>query len=232
MRLLAPARPVEVGKLATVRFSVRDDRDADHPSWSAGWDWGDGTVDITRLGAGTSVGGGGRVQVRGQHAYRAPGVYTVRIGLTDGSGKPTYGYRYVTVRREPHEIAGCGWITPAKGDRTPFGFLLGVPASSNAGYLMLRYRTAEFDVEALKLGWVMHESSEALHFGGVARVSGHRGEHQFRADTAGGSSGARRRRRLSFSLYAPGDIAGRDSPLHRVSGVVWPGRIEPLSPQS
>jgi probable HAF family extracellular repeat protein len=69
-------------------------RDADPgDSHRATWAWGDGAR-TTAIVSERS----GRANVSGQHAYRSPGTYTVRLTVTDSGGRSTTVHRNVVVR--------------------------------------------------------------------------------------------------------------------------------------
>jgi probable HAF family extracellular repeat protein len=69
-------------------------RDADPgDSHRATWTWGDGTTAI-----GTVSERSGRGNVSGQHAYRSPGSYSVKLTVTDSSGRSTSVQRAVVVQ--------------------------------------------------------------------------------------------------------------------------------------
>ncbi|MGH2445086.1 MAG: hypothetical protein ACRDGD_03505, partial [Candidatus Limnocylindria bacterium] len=52
--------------------------------------------------------------------------------------------------------------------------------------------------------------------------------HPYRVDVrrVSDARGSRRGQRLIMSVYAPATVPGHDSPMHRVSGLVRPGRID------
>lgn len=99
---VAKARPLVgaidvVGKLRAGRllsfsasFTDTDGREVH----KAVWDWGDGNRE-----AGTVSERKGSGSVSGQHAYRAPGEYRVRLTVTDSSGKRTVVERTLLVQR-------------------------------------------------------------------------------------------------------------------------------------
>ncbi|MDQ2688852.1 MAG: hypothetical protein M3Y29_01070, partial [Chloroflexota bacterium] len=65
----------------------------------------------------------------------------------------------------------------------------------------------------------------SVHFGGTAAFGDGPGRHAFRVDVHA-QPGNRPRQQLTMSLYAPGAVPGRDSPVHRVSGPIRPGRVD------
>jgi probable HAF family extracellular repeat protein len=69
-------------------------RDADPgDSHRATWAWGDGASATATVSERS-----GRGNVSGQHAYRSPGTYTVKLTVTDSSGRSTTVHRRVVVQ--------------------------------------------------------------------------------------------------------------------------------------
>jgi probable HAF family extracellular repeat protein len=68
-------------------------KDADlHDTHKATWSWGDGKQDTGIVGARNGTG-----SVSGQHAWYKPGVYVVRLTVTDNRGRSATVKRTVTV---------------------------------------------------------------------------------------------------------------------------------------
>ena len=99
------ARP---GALLTFTAGFRDSdlRDAHTASWS----WGDGDA-----GAGNVASVQGRGAVSGQHAYRAPGVYKVRLTVSDSGGERSVAQSTVVVGASGVVLAGDGRFLSARG---------------------------------------------------------------------------------------------------------------------
>lgn len=68
-------------------------RDADtRDTHTAVWDWGDGAANTATVSEKNGAG-----SASGQHAYRAPGSYKVKLSVTDSSGRSTSMHRQVLV---------------------------------------------------------------------------------------------------------------------------------------
>jgi probable HAF family extracellular repeat protein len=67
------------------------------------WSWGDGSKD-----SGTVSEKNGSGNVSGEHSYRKAGIYTVKLTITDSSGKSTTVQRTVTVCGAGASLAGQG----------------------------------------------------------------------------------------------------------------------------
>ncbi|KQQ86571.1 hypothetical protein ASF77_19920 [Massilia sp. Leaf139] len=90
-------------------------RDVDvRDTHKAVWSWGDGSKT-----AATLSGKNGTGSVSGQHAYRAPGIYTVRLTITDSTGKSSTAERKVVVAESGTAVAGQGaFASPANAAST------------------------------------------------------------------------------------------------------------------
>lgn len=79
-------------------------KDADlRDTHKATWTWGDGSKE-----AGTVNAKNGAGSVSGQHAYRKPGIYTVKLTIVDSSGKSTTVQRTVAVCGSGAALASQG----------------------------------------------------------------------------------------------------------------------------
>lgn len=100
--------PIKLGGAARVNTPLAVSasfRDADlRDTHRATWSWGDGSKDD----AGAVAGKHGAGTVSGKHTYRAAGVYTVKLTVTDSSGKSATVQRTVTVRAPGASISGEG----------------------------------------------------------------------------------------------------------------------------
>jgi PKD repeat protein len=112
--ITAPVSPVQLGTTINVSAAFTDPGAAD--TFSAVWTWDDGTTS------------GGTVSdhiVSGTHLYAVPGVYTVRLTVTDddgGAGILTYQY-VVVYDPTGGFVTGGGWFTDsASGSKIHFGF--------------------------------------------------------------------------------------------------------------
>lgn len=90
---------VNVALNFSASFKDADPRDTHVATWT----WGDGSRE-----RGTVSGRNGVGNVDGQHAYRKPGIYTVRLTITDSGGKSTTVQRTVAVCASGAALAGAG----------------------------------------------------------------------------------------------------------------------------
>jgi hypothetical protein len=113
----APAAPVAVINAVPVSITF-----ADNNLVSALIEWGDGSADSYAAGSGNVI--------AGSHLYGAPGLYTLKVILTDACDAQTSGiYEYVMVNAPADGfITGGGWIN------SPAGALVGTTAMGKASY--------------------------------------------------------------------------------------------------
>lgn len=215
LRLLAPAGPVNSGRLATVHARYR----ASPSSLSTRWEWDDGAVEHAELEIGDA-------RTRRSHRYAGPGVYRVTVRIGPRGDEPSQ-VRYVTVRTDV-QAAASGWIRDASSATPiPFGFLITPADEDRDGTILLRCALGVEEMRATELIWLFVTDPGSLHFGGIASIGSSDARHPFRVDAGSTVSGARHpTQRLTMSIYAAGAVPGHHSPLHRLSGPVRPGRIE------
>lgn len=216
LRLLAPADPVADGRLAAVRASFRSAL----ANVLATWEWEDGARDETEIGAAALV------HARRTHRYAGSGVY--RVGVRLGDAGDAVATRYVAVRVDG-QIAGSGWVRdPSAPGPVPFGFLVTPAHDGGDDAIELRCLLGSEELRATGVSWLFVAQAGSLHFGGSATIGERDGSHPFRVDVHGMHT-ARGRQQLSMSVYPPGTVPGRDSPLHRIAGPIRPGRVDPGS---
>jgi sugar lactone lactonase YvrE len=112
--ITAPVNPIQLGTSVNVSAAFTDPGTAD--TFTAVWTWDDTT---------TSSGTVTNRNVTGSHLYTAPGVYTVRLTVTDDDGGAgTSTFQYVVVYDPTGGfVTGGGWFTdPATGSKAHFGF--------------------------------------------------------------------------------------------------------------
>jgi probable HAF family extracellular repeat protein len=112
--------PAVVNRLLTFSAAFRDADAGD--THKATWHWGDGQVDTGIVSESHGAG-----SVSGQHAYRAAGIYTVRLTVTDSNGKSTTVQRTVVVCAHASASVGAGMFL------SPPGALKAAPARGDAG---------------------------------------------------------------------------------------------------
>jgi PKD repeat protein len=113
----APATPVAVINAVPVSITF-----ADNNLTGAIIEWGDGSSDTYAAGANNLI--------AGSHLYNAPGLYTLKVTLTDACGAQATGtYEYVMVNAPADGfITGGGWIN------SPAGALVGTSTMGKASY--------------------------------------------------------------------------------------------------
>lgn len=109
-----PSDPIPVGTTVELRAALSDPDAGD--THAALWDWGDGTSS-----AGTLAPEGVGFSVSGDHAYTAPGIYTVVLLVTDGGGlTATETYHYVvSYDSGAGFVTGGGWFVSPAGAYAP-----------------------------------------------------------------------------------------------------------------
>jgi PKD repeat protein len=113
----APAAPVAVINAVPVSITF-----ADHNLTSALIEWGDGSADTYAAGDANTL--------AGSHLYAMPGLYALKVTLTDACGaQASSTYEYVMVNAPADGfITGGGWIN------SPAGALVGTTAMGKASY--------------------------------------------------------------------------------------------------
>jgi PKD repeat protein len=116
-QITAPATPVAVINEVPVTIGFADNNLA-----SAIIEWGDGSSDTYAAGDANLI--------AGSHLYAVPGLYTLKVTLTDACGAQASGtYEYVMVNAPADGfITGGGWIN------SPAGALVGTVAMGKASY--------------------------------------------------------------------------------------------------
>jgi PKD repeat protein len=142
--ITAPVSPVQLGVTVNVSASFTDPGTLD--SFTALWTWDDGT---------TSIGSVNGHTVSGDHMYSVPGVYIVKLTVTDDdSGAGTATYQYLVVYDPTGGfVTGGGWFTdPASGSKAHFGFNPKYKKDST-----LPKGETEFKLDGLKFKSTTHE---------------------------------------------------------------------------
>lgn len=147
-------------------------KDADpHETHGATWTWGDGARD-----AGTVSSRHGAGSVSGQHVYRKPGIYTVRLVIRDSGGKTATVERKIVVCGAGAHIAGEGaFMSPTgagatlhkQAARATFAFL-GVPgqpqgASVRFNTVGLHFESTRIAAQSVDGGQVRIQGSGAIN---------------------------------------------------------------------
>jgi probable HAF family extracellular repeat protein len=156
-------------------FKDADRRDTHEAKWS----WGDGNEE-----AGIVAGGNGAGSVTAKHAYRAAGIYTARLTVTDSSGKSVTVKRKVVVRGPGAYVAGEGeFLSPPGANKAAprqsgvasFAFLSAAAKDAHQpdGKATIHFRTAgldfrseRFDSLSVSGGRVQYHGSGTLNGAG------------------------------------------------------------------
>jgi PKD repeat protein len=128
--LTLPHEPQQVQTSITGSATFTDPGTADRHT--ARWDWGDGT---TTDGTVTEATGAGTVS--GTHSYTQPGVYRVRVTVTDDDGASAEMVFHYLVSFDPTGgfVTGGGWIDSPAGGCTLTAVCHGVTGRASFGFV-------------------------------------------------------------------------------------------------
>jgi PKD repeat protein len=173
----APLAPTAVN--ATVAVSAPFSDPGLRDTHTAVWDWNDSTTST-----GTVVEGGSAGSVSGSHVYKAAGVYTVSLTVTDKDGAAgTALFKYVVIY-DPNGgfVTGGGWfISPAGSypgdpgltDRANFGFVsrYQTGASVPVGQTQFDFRVADLTFHSDSYQWLVITGARA-QYKGIGKING------------------------------------------------------------
>ena len=165
--------PISIGSVANVyaTYNVQDSSGA----ITATWDWGDGH---------TSEYAGSKGEVSGSHIYNQPGVYTVRLMLSNSYGESVNAtYQYIPVY-EPSAgfVTGGGWFNSPPGayhadksltGKASFGFVSKYKkgARKPKGDTEFQFETANLYFNSSKFDWLVIAGA-TTKFKGVGTING------------------------------------------------------------
>jgi hypothetical protein len=163
--------PVQVGTSVAANASFTDANSAD--THTAVWIWGDGQ---TSPGSVTEAQGSGSVS--GNHTYTEPGIYTVRLVVTDsqgGSGSSQFKY-VVVYDPEGGFVTGGGWIDSPRGaytldqdlvGRATFGFVSRYRpgAQQPDGSTEFQFQVANLNFRSTAYDWLVISGARAQYRG-------------------------------------------------------------------
>jgi PKD repeat protein len=175
----APLVPQPVNTAVSASASFNDPGAGD--THTATWDWGDGNTSAGTVSVGT-VGSD-------SHTYTTPGVYTVKLTVSDddgGAGESTYQY---VVVYDPNGgfVTGGGWFNspagayptaPARTGKATFGFVAKYQkgATIPTGKTEFRFETGELEFQSTSYDWLVVAGANARFKGtGTVNSSGNYG---------------------------------------------------------
>lgn len=178
---------------------------------TASWSWGDGSSDVGVVSA--SQGGG---SVSGQHAWRAGGIYTVKLTITDSSGKRSTVEKTVVVCASGAVVAGEGsFSSPAvastgatrAGGTASFSYRSALDPVSRGGPLALVFHAPEIAFQAASFD-AMSADQFRVHYQGQGVLNGKPGyRFSFSAVKGAASGDGKNRVRMRIVHAEPGTAA-------------------------
>ncbi|MFZ5933040.1 MAG: PKD domain-containing protein [Patescibacteria group bacterium] len=191
--ITAPVDPDQVNMSINTSANFTDPSTPD--THTAVWDWGDTTSSI---GTVTEINGSG--SVAGNHAYTAPGVYTVRLTVVDddgGSGESVFQF---VVVYDPNRgfVTGGGWIDspigayasdPSLTGRANFGFISKYQHGANVptGQTEFQFKVASFTFHSTSYDWLVVAGPNAK-YKGSGTINGN-GDYAFMLTAVDGQIG-------------------------------------------
>jgi hypothetical protein len=169
--ITAPIEPLQVGSSVNTSATFSDPGALD--MHAAVWDWGD---DNTSPGTVTETGGSGTVA--GSHTYTTPGVYTVRVIVTDDDGDSGESTFQFVVVYDPNGgfVTGGGWVNsplgaytanPSLTGRANFGFVSKYQkgASVPTGQTQFQFKIAALNFHSTSYDWLVVTGPHAKYKG-------------------------------------------------------------------
>jgi hypothetical protein len=170
----APVDPQQVGTAVNASASFSDPGTGD--THTATWDWGDSSTSAGTVGEGT-VG-------PDSHTYTTPGVYAVKLTVTDDDGGVGESVYQFVVVYDPAGgfVTGGGWITSPVGAYTPDPMLTGKASfgfnakykqgqSTPDGNTQFQFQVANLTFKSTSYEWLVVAGSHAK-FKGVGTING------------------------------------------------------------
>lgn len=151
--------------------------------YTALWTWGDGSSSAGTVSATSGL-------VEGRHSYSTPGVYEIRLTVTNRAGvSATSVFRYLVVF-DPTAgfVTGGGWITspagayvanPAMTGKANFGFVAKYQRGANvpSGHTEFQFKAGNMSFTSTSYDWLVVAGAKA-QYKGVGTING-AGRYQF-----------------------------------------------------
>jgi PKD repeat protein len=166
-----PTAPVAANTAASLSAAFTDPGILD--THTAVWDWGDGT---TSAGAVTEANGSGAVS--GSRSYTTPGVYTVKLTVTDKDGGSAQALFEFVVVYDPAAgfVTGGGWINSPAGAYVPdpaltgkanFGFVAKYQKGATVpnGNTQFQFQAAGLNFQSTSYEWLVVAGAKAQYKG-------------------------------------------------------------------
>jgi PKD repeat protein len=175
--ITAPVDPVLVNSQLNASAAFTDPGILD--THTAQWDWGDGTTS-----AGTVSETGGSGSVSDTHIYDTPGVYTIKLTVTDKDGDSGESYYLYVVVYDPEGgfVTGGGWIDSPEGAYAPdptltgkanFGFVAKYKQGANVpdGNTQFQFKAGSLNFHSSEYEWLVVAGPRA-QFKGSGTING------------------------------------------------------------
>jgi hypothetical protein len=175
--ITAPLSPVSVNTAVSASASFTDAGTPD--THTALWNWGDASNS-----AGTVTQGSGTGSVSNFHTYTTPGIYTLKLAITDDDGGPgSSEFKYVVVY-DPNGsfVTGGGWITsplgayvadPTLTGKANFGFVSKYQKGANVptGKTEFQFHAGNLNFQSQNYEWLVVAGARA-QFKGTGTING------------------------------------------------------------
>jgi VCBS repeat-containing protein len=181
--IVAPLDPQKIGTAIAVSAPFTDPSVTD--THTAVWEWGDGA---TSAGGVDEASGSGSVS--GSHAYPAPGVYTVKLTVTDDDGDSGESIFQYVVIYDPNGgfVTGGGWIDspvgaytadPTLSGKANFGFVSKYQKGANVptGNTEFQFHAGNLNFKSVAYDWLVISGPKA-QYKGTGSING-AGEYGF-----------------------------------------------------
>ncbi|MEK7786663.1 MAG: PKD domain-containing protein [Chloroflexota bacterium] len=175
--ITAPSGPLAVNTAVAISAAFSDPGLLD--THTAEIDWGDGSVSA---GVVNETDGSGAIS--GSHTYTMPGVYTVKVTVSDDDGgSGTAEYQYVVVY-DPNGgfVTGGGWINSPQGayaadptltGKATFGFVAKYQKGANVptGNTEFQFKAGNLNFKSATYQWLVVAGAKA-QFKGAGTING------------------------------------------------------------